>query len=101
MAFHQFFSFFLRNGAVQPYEIEIEPLDLQALPIALAVVAVATAVGSHLCWRRASGAGRPIHTTPADPAASFTFFILAWVLDESIAIYALVLGLLALGQFVD
>lgn len=72
-----------------------EPLDLQALPIALAVVAIATAVGAHLCWRRASGAGRPIHTTPPDPAASFTFYILAWVLDESIAIYGLVLGLLA------
>jgi hypothetical protein len=72
-----------------------EPLDLQALPIALAVVAVATAMGSHLCWRRASGAGRPIHTTPAGPAASFTFYILAWVLDESIAIYGLILGLLA------
>lgn len=72
-----------------------EPLDLAALPIALAVVAVATAVGSHLCWRRASGAGQPIHTTSPDPAASYTFYIFAWALDESVAIYGLVLALLA------
>jgi hypothetical protein len=72
-----------------------QPLDLPALPIALATVAVATAIGSHLCWRRASGAGRPIHRTSPNPAASFTFYILAWALDESIAIYGLILGLLA------
>ena len=72
-----------------------EPLDLPAFPIALAVVAVTTGIGSHLSWRRASGAGRPIHSSPPEPATSFTFYLLAWVLDESIAIYGVVLGLLA------
>jgi F0F1-type ATP synthase membrane subunit c/vacuolar-type H+-ATPase subunit K len=72
-----------------------EPLDLPVFPLALAVVSVATAIGSHFSWRRATGAGRPIHAAAPDPGTRFTFYILAWVLDESIAIYGLVLGLLA------
>ena len=80
------------SGVVRTRE---EPLDLPVFPIALAVVALATGVGSHLYWRRASGAGRPIHSSPPDPAASFTSYMLAWVFDESIAIYGLMLGLLA------
>jgi hypothetical protein len=87
----------LLSGAATVRE---EPLDLPALPIALAVVAVTTAIGSHVCWRRASGAGRPIHSGPPEPATSFTFYILAWVLDEGIAIYGLVLGLLAFSPSV-
>ena len=85
------------SGAARTRE---EPLDLPALPIALAVVALATAIGAHVCWRRASGTGRPIHSSPPEPATSFTFYILAWVLDESIALYGLVLGLLALSPSV-
>lgn len=70
------------------------PLDLPAFPIALAFVAAATAAGAHACWRRAHGAGRPAHERPP-PARAFVLYVLAWVLDESIAIYGLVLGLLA------
>ena len=72
-----------------------EPLDVPAFPIALAVVALGTGIGSHLYWRRATGAGRSIHMSPPDPAASFTSYMLAWVFDESIAVYGLMLGLLA------
>src|SRR5262245_19319762 len=85
------------SGAARTRE---RPLDLPALPIALAVIAVATAIASRLAWRHASGAGRPIHSTPPDPGASFTYYILAWVLDASIAIYGLVLGLLAFSPAV-
>jgi hypothetical protein len=72
-----------------------EPFELPVLPIALAVVAVATGIGSHLCWRHAVGAGQPIHSEPPKPARSFTFYMLSWILDGSVAVYGLVLGLLA------
>ena len=71
------------------------PPDLPALPIALAGVALATGIGAQLSWRRATGAGQLAHATPPDPAKAFTFYILAWVLDETIAIFGLILGLLA------
>ena len=80
------------SGAVQ---VRTEPLNLPVFPIALAIVAAVTAAASHFSWRRASGAGDPVHTPRPHPSASFTFYILAWVLDESIAIYGLVLALLA------
>jgi F0F1-type ATP synthase membrane subunit c/vacuolar-type H+-ATPase subunit K len=82
----------LLSGAVRVRET---PPDIPAFPIALSVVGLSTAIGAHILWRRASGAGQPIHTRPPDPARAFTFYLLAWVLDESIAIYGLVLGLLA------
>jgi hypothetical protein len=72
-----------------------QPLDLPVFPIVLGFIAAATAIGAHLSWRRASGAGQPIHLTPAEPATAFTFYVLAWTLDCSIAIYGLLLGLLA------
>jgi hypothetical protein len=72
-----------------------QPLDLPILAQALGVVALATAIGSHLCWRRASGSGTAIHTPLPGPAKSFPFYVVAWMLDESIAIYGLVLGMLA------
>jgi hypothetical protein len=71
-----------------------EPIDLPALPVALAAVAVATAVAAHWMWRRASGAGRPLHVPGPDDAQALTSYLLAWVFDESIAIHGLVLGLL-------
>jgi hypothetical protein len=75
-----------------------EPLDLPIFAQALGAVALATGIGSHFCWRRASGSGRAIHTPPPEPAASFPFYIVAWTLDESIAIYGLVLGMLAFSM---
>jgi hypothetical protein len=79
-------------------QVAEEPPDLPAIPLALAVVTVATGAGSHFCWRRATGAGRPLHSSPPEPAAAATFYILAWVLDESVA--GLVLGLLAFAPAV-
>jgi F0F1-type ATP synthase membrane subunit c/vacuolar-type H+-ATPase subunit K len=64
------------------------------IAIALGVVAVATGLGAHICWRRSRGAGRAAHEPPPTQQVSFTFFILACVLDESIGIYGLVLGFL-------
>jgi hypothetical protein len=72
-----------------------EFLDLPILAQALGAVALATAIGSHICWRRASGSGRAIHTPPPDPNKSLPLYIVTWMLDESIAIYGLVLGMLA------
>jgi hypothetical protein len=72
-----------------------QPLELPALPIAFGVVAGATGIAAHPLWRRASGAGRALPADPPEAAAAFTFFLLAWVLDESIAVYGLLLALLA------
>ena len=72
-----------------------EPLDLPALPIVLAAMAAASGLAANFFWRRASGAGRPLHSAPPDAQAAFTNTMVAWVLDESIAVYGLVLGLLA------
>jgi len=77
-----------------------EPMDLPALPVALGVVALVTGLGSHLSWRRATGASRALHQDSPDPGTSFTFYMLAWTLDESIAVYGLLLGLLAFSPFV-
>jgi F0F1-type ATP synthase membrane subunit c/vacuolar-type H+-ATPase subunit K len=62
--------------------------------IALGVVGIGTAIGAHLCWRHSRGASRAAHEPPPSPQQAFTFFLLACVLDESIAIYGLVLALL-------
>ena len=72
-----------------------EPLELPALPIALAIVAIATGFGSHLCWRRAVVAGRPSGSEAPKRSRSSTLYLVSWVLDESIAVYGLVLGILA------
>lgn len=77
--------------------IRQEPLDLPVLPIALGGVAFATAILSHVFWRRASGAGRALHQSGPEPVAAQTGYLVAWVCDESVAIYGLVLALLAFG----
>ncbi len=82
------------SGVIQ---VRTEPVDIPVFPIVLGVVAATTAVASHVFWRRATGAGRALHVAPPEPAAAFTSFLLAWVLDESIAIYGFVLSLLAFG----
>jgi len=64
------------------------------LPVAFAALALGVAGGAHFFWRRASGAGRPLHAEPVDPGAAFVSYLLAWVLDESIGIYGFVLGVL-------
>jgi hypothetical protein len=62
--------------------------------IALGVIGIGTAVGAHLCWRHSRGTGRAVHEPTPSPQQAFTFFLLACVLDESIAIYGLVLAFL-------
>lgn len=71
-----------------------EPLPIPILPVALGAVAATTAIAAHVFWRRGSGAGRVLPAAPPEPAQAFPSFILAWVLDESIAIYGLLLALL-------
>ena len=61
---------------------------------ALGVVAIGTAIGAHLCWRHSRGAGRAVNEPPPTQQQTFTFFLLAAVLDESIAICGLVLAFL-------
>jgi len=73
-----------------PEEPSITPL----LPIILGLIAATEAVAAHVLWRRATGAGRPLHSARPAPARALQPYLLAWVLDESIAIYALVLGVL-------
>ncbi len=80
------------SGAIQT---RAEPVDNPVFPIVLGMVAATTAVASHVFWRRATGAGRALHVAPPQPAAAFTSFLLAWVLDESIAIYGFVLSVMA------
>ncbi len=69
---------------------------IPVLPLAFAGVALATVAGAHLFWRRAAGSGRPTHEAP-EPAAAFPSYLLAWVMDEAIALYGLVLGMLGFG----
>jgi hypothetical protein len=71
--------------------------DNRIFSAALALVAVITAGMAHMFWRRASGQGLPFHEARGhDPAQSIPLFILAWVLDESIAIYGLVQALMGI-----
>jgi len=72
-----------------------EPLELLLFPIILGFLAAGTALGAHFCWRRAVGAHLAVHEARPEPASAFAGYILAWALDESIAIYGLVLALLA------
>lgn len=71
-----------------------DPSSLAVLPLAFGAAAAGSAVAAHLFWRRATGAGRALHDEPVTPAAAFQGYVLAWVLDESIAIYGMVLGFL-------
>jgi F0F1-type ATP synthase membrane subunit c/vacuolar-type H+-ATPase subunit K len=68
------------------------------LPGVLAAVAASQAVGAHILWRRASGAGLPLHAVRRNPVAAFQSYLIAWALDEAIGIYGLVLGLLGFGS---
>jgi len=73
------------------------------LPV-FAVVAVGSAVGAHLLWMRGLVQGRrdadsfAIEVPPPDPAALpagvAPLLVVAWSLDESIAVYGLVLAIL-------
>jgi hypothetical protein len=69
--------------------------DNRILSVALALVSVASAALAHSLWRRASGAGLSLHEIATrQPARSVVFFIQAWAIDESIAIYGLMQALL-------
>lgn len=71
-----------------------EPMNLP-LPEILGAAAVLTGATAQFFWRRASADGATLQTGAPDPGAAATSYILAWVLDESIAIYGLLLGFLA------
>ncbi len=62
---------------------------------ALSAVALGLGVGSHYLWRRATGAGQTLHAATPAPSVAFGSYIVAWVLDEGIAILGLILALLA------
>lgn len=66
----------------------------QDLATVFTVLALAAGIVAHLTWRRArSHVVRVVRKVP-DPAALLPHYIVAWALDESIAIFGLVLGVL-------
>jgi hypothetical protein len=75
--------------------------DLAENPIfsvALALVAVVSGGMAHILWRRASGANLSLHEfSSRHPVQMFPLFIMAWSIDESIAIYGLVQALLGIS----
>jgi F0F1-type ATP synthase membrane subunit c/vacuolar-type H+-ATPase subunit K len=73
--------------------IRAEPPDVPILPLVLGASAIGIGLLAHYFWRRATGSGRPL-ASPPPPQTAFTHYLLAWVLDESLAIYGLVLSLL-------
>jgi len=81
----------LVSGALPARE---RPLDLAALPVALGGAAAGAALAAHLLFRRGTGAGRAVHEAPPEEGAALTWLLLAWVLDEGVALAGLVLGLL-------
>jgi F0F1-type ATP synthase membrane subunit c/vacuolar-type H+-ATPase subunit K len=68
--------------------------DLPMLPLAFAGLSLGEAAVAHFMWRRATGAGRPLHAAPVEPTAAFTSYLIAWVLDEAIGLYGFVMGFL-------
>ncbi len=59
-----------------------------------AVLALGAGIGAQVMWRRARGPfDRVMRETP-DPATLLPLYIVAWALDETIALFGLVLGLL-------
>lgn len=82
-AAYVFVAFVARGSAA--ISLAANPL----LPLALAVVAVVTGTVAHMFWGRAS-----------DEEAELTFLLLAWALDESVAIYGLVQALLGVPIWV-
>lgn len=82
-------------GLTAPGLLGTSLADRAAFPLALGGVALASAAVAHVMWRRASGAGLAVHQArEADPQQTFTFLLLAWVVDESIALYGMLLALL-------
>ncbi len=78
-------------------EVPDEPGMPSTFPAVLAGVAILSAAGAHFFWRRASGAGLSLHDSRPEPEVAFQGYLVAWVLDESIAILGLVLGFLGFG----
>lgn len=74
--------------------VRTEPPEVPILPLVLGASAVGVGLLAHYFWRRATGSGRSL-ASPPPPGAAFTHYLLAWVLDESLALYGLVLSLLA------
>jgi hypothetical protein len=76
--------------------IRDEPLPMPLLPIALAVVSLGAGVAASILHARARVAGERPHPTSGVPGgAAFTSYLVAWVIDEIIAINGLVVALLA------
>jgi F0F1-type ATP synthase membrane subunit c/vacuolar-type H+-ATPase subunit K len=71
------------------------------LSLALGLVAVVSGGVAHVIWRRASGANLSLHEfSNRQPAQMFPLFIMAWSIDESIAIYGLVQALLGISTLI-
>ncbi len=68
------------------------------LPGVLGGLAVAAALAAHWLWRRATGAGLPVHRAPSGRPALTTLLgrhlLLAWALDEAIGVLGLAMALL-------
>jgi len=68
-----------------------------AIPTVFALLGVAMGVASQFFYRRATDAGQPIHTPAPETAVAFRFYMLAWLLDEGIAILGLILAFLTVS----
>lgn len=79
-------------------DVPDEPGVSSTFPAVLAAVAIPLAAAAHFFWRRASGAGLSLHDSRPEPEAAFQGYVIAWVLDESVAILGLVLGMLGFGM---
>jgi hypothetical protein len=68
------------------------------IPTVFAFIALAMGGASHFFWRRATGARQPIQTPRPETAIAFRSYLLAWILDEAIAILGLILAFLAVSM---
>ena len=68
------------------------------LPLALGLVALGNAFGASLFWRRAREAeqerSRPVEYPEETPPGQLTPWIVAWALDEGVAVLGFVLALM-------
>jgi hypothetical protein len=74
------------------------PPELPVLPLLFGLVAAGTGAAAHLFWRRAHAGVETIVRERADPSRSFGGYVVAWALDEGIAVSGLVLALLGFAR---
>ena len=58
------------------------------------LLALAAGIGAHIMWRRARAPLDRVMREVPDPVALLPFYIVAWALDEAVALLGLVLGFL-------